>query len=107
PYTVKEDKTLFAHWKKFSSPKKVSASSTKKNSIIVKWSEVSGASGYEVYYGTSSSKITELISKTDSLSCKKAGLKSGKNYYFKVRAYTMIENKKVYSSYSAIVKCKP
>ena len=71
----------------------------------VKWSKISGASGYEIYRASSKngyySKVKTITSgKTTSYTNSK--LTRGKTYYYKVRAYRYVSGKKVYSSYSSI-----
>lgn len=79
----------------------VKLSTPKSKSIKVSWKKISGAKGYEVYSSTSKngkySKIT-----TNKLSSTSTNLTKKKIYYYKVRAYKEINNKKVYSSYSSI-----
>ncbi len=72
---------------------------------IVSWKEVTGASGYEIVYSTSSKmtntkKTTVKKGSTVKKTIKK--LKKGKKYYFKVRAYTIVNGEKVYSSWSGV-----
>ena len=70
--------------------------------IKVSWKSVSGANGYEVYSSTSKSGTYKKIKTTSSLSYTNSGLKKGKTYYYKVRAYKTFNGKKVYGSYSAV-----
>lgn len=90
-------------------PSTVSAKKAKAGSAKITWGKSNGASGYEVFMATSSSgKYTKIstVSKPTTLSCTKAGLKSGRTYYFKVRSYTTVNGKKVYSDYTKVVKVK-
>ena len=48
-----------------------------------------------------------LISTTTSASYNNTGLTTYSNYYYKVRAYKMASNVKVYSGYSTVVSTKP
>ncbi|MPM58345.1 hypothetical protein SDC9_105176 [bioreactor metagenome] len=79
----------------------VKLSTPKSKSIKVSWNKISGAKGYEVYRSTSKkgkySKTT-----TSNLSYTNKNLTKKKTYYYKVRAYKVVNNKKVYSSYSSI-----
>ncbi len=90
-------------------PATVSAKRAKKGAAKITWGKSTGASGYEVYMASSSkgkfSKVT-TISKASTLSYTKSGLKSGKTYYFKVRSYTTVSGKKIYSNYTKTVKVK-
>jgi len=77
----------------------------KKTTATISWKKVSGTSGYEVAIaksknGTYSKKAVK------SLKYLKKGLKKGKTYYIKVRAYKKVDGKKVYSSYSKVKKVK-
>lgn len=70
----------------------------------LKWNKISGASGYEIYMSTSKngnySKV-KTINKGNILKYTKTKLKADKKYYFKIRAYRIVNGKKVYSSYSS------
>lgn len=90
-------------------PAQVSASKAKSGAAKITWSKSTGANGYEVYMATSANgKFTKAttINKSATVTYTKSGLKSGKTYYFKVRAYTTVSGKKVYSDYTKTVKVK-
>ena len=90
-------------------PAQVSASKAKSGAAKITWSKSTGANGYEVYMATSANgKFTKAgtITKAATVTYTKSGLKSGKTYYFKVRAYTTVSGKKVYSDYTKTVKVK-
>ena len=57
---------------------------------------------------SSKGKFTKAgtITKSSTVTFTKSGLKAGKTYYFKVRAYTTVGGKKVYSDYTKTVKVK-
>lgn len=61
----------------------------------VKWSKVTGATGYKVYYKTSKNgKWTCLkTANNKTTSYTKTGLKKGKTYYFTVKAYRTVGGK--------------
>lgn len=90
-------------------PSTVSAKKAKSGAAKITWAKSTGCSGYEVYYATSSkgkyTKATD-ISKASTVTYTKSGLKSGKTYYFKVRSYTTVNGKKIYSDYTKPVKVK-
>lgn len=77
---------------------------------VVKWTtEIEGVAGYKVYRSTNKKKGFKCIEtvKGDSAGYiidKKA--KSGKNYYYKVRAYKKIGGKTYYSKYSSVKKVR-
>ena len=85
---------------------KVSAGS---KSATPTWKKVSGASGYEVMYSTSSkfsSSKTATVNKGSSTKTTIKKLTKGKKYYFKVRAYKTFDGKKVYGVWSAVKSVK-
>lgn len=89
-----------------SSSKITSAKNKKKKSISLSWKKVSGATGYQIQYCTNK-KFKKRKNKTTTktkLVIKK--LKTKKTYYFRVRAYVLDGNKKVYSKWSTIKKVK-
>lgn len=90
-------------------PATISAKKSKAGVAKITWSKSTGATGYEVYMAKSStgtySKIA-TISKASTLSYTKSGLTKGKTYYFKVRSYTTVNGKKIYSDYTKVVKVK-
>ena len=79
----------------------------KKGSLSFQWGKVGGASGYDVYYGTSKAKVTSTVKKgTKALTVTKTKLTKNKTYYFRVRAYKVINGKKVYTAYSSVKSVK-
>ena len=74
--------------------------------ITVKWTKVSGATGYKLYRATSKSGNYKLIKTTTSTYYTNKSLTKGKKYYYKVKAYRMVSGKKVYSSYSSVKYCR-
>lgn len=74
--------------------------------ITVKWTKVSGATGYKLYRATSKSGNYKLIKTTTSTYYTNKSLTKGKKYYYKVKAYRMVSGKKVYSGYSSVKYCR-
>lgn len=77
--------------------------------VALKWKKVAGASGYQVYRANSKSgkyTLAATIKKGSSVSYTNKNLKAEKTYYYKVRAYRTVNNKKVYGSYSAVKVAK-
>lgn len=75
--------------------------------VTLGWNKISGASGYEIYMATSkygTYKKAIVVEKQSVLMCVKSGLANDKTYYFKMRAYKLVNGKKIYSSYSNIKK---
>lgn len=76
---------------------------TKKATIS--WSKATGAVGYEVYRSTSKNGTYSKVKETKSttLTCTNKGLKTGKRYYYKVRAYTKTtDGTKMYSAFTSV-----
>lgn len=92
-------------------PSEIQVQSTAAKTLKIKWKKDSKATGYEIYYGTSSSfskktrKTVDITKyRTTSKTIKK--LKSGKIYYVKMRAYKKVGSKKVYGAWSATYQTK-
>lgn len=64
-------------------------------SAKVSWSKVSGATGYKVYRATSKNGKYTLVTTTKSRWYTNKNLKHNKTYYYKVKPYRNIGNKKV------------
>ena len=84
---------------------KLTARSTaKKGSITVKWTvkgDASAADGYQVWKSTKQSKGYKKAITTAKKSYKNTkGLKKGTRYYYKVRAYKVVDGKNIYSDWS-------
>ncbi len=79
-----------------------SAKSPKKGQIKIAWSKVSKASGYEIKYGVNkkfrNAKTKRMGSSKTSYTVKR--LKSKKTYYVRLRAYKLVDGKRVYGPYS-------
>lgn len=95
-------------------PNKVSgikATSNSYNSIKLTWNKtVNGANGYAVYRSTSKDgkyTLRKTITSKNTIEFTDTGLDTNTTYYYKVRPYRMIEDKKEYGSYSEIVCAKP
>ncbi|MBR6567483.1 MAG: fibronectin type III domain-containing protein [Clostridia bacterium] len=92
-------------------PAKATISSVKAGvkSATVNWKTVNGATGYRVFYTTDKdfdyvSKKVVKDGKATSKTIKK--LKSGKKYYFKVRAYKTFKGKNIYGALSKVKSVK-
>lgn len=70
------------------------------------WKEVSGATGYVVYMSEKKDSGYKKMGATKKLSCSIKKLKKGKTYYFKVKAYTKVDGKNIYSGESKVVAVK-
>lgn len=85
--------------------------SKKKKEVIVEWKKISGVTGYEVQYATSSKfkkAKTVKIKKQKTVKTYLKKLSSKKKYYVRVRAYKTIGKTTVYGAYSKAknIKCK-
>lgn len=88
--------------------KKLRAVKKTKTTISLKWKKRKAA-GYEVWMAKSKTgtyKKIKTITSPDRVTIKVKKLKSGKKYYFKVRAYKKVNNKKIYGSFSKAVVVK-
>lgn len=84
---------------------KITASSTaKKGSITVKWTvkgNAAAADGYQIWKSTKKNSGYKKAFTTTKKSYKNTkGLKKGTRYYYKVRAYKVVDGKNVYSDWS-------
>ena len=86
----------------------VKLSSTSKGKVNVTWSEVSGETGYQVWYSTSKDgsykKLSNIAANKNDATA--SGLTRGKTYYFKVRTYKTTDSGYVYSPFSAVKSVK-
>lgn len=75
--------------------------STKSGCAYVSWKRIT-CSGYQIQYSTSSSMSSAKTTGAASTTYKRkiTGLKKGRRYYFRVRAYKTFNNKRYYSAWS-------
>ncbi len=90
-----------------SKPASVKAARASLSSIKLTWGAVSGATRYQVYRATSKTGKYSLVATTSNRSYTNKGLKTGKYYYYKVRAYRSVGSAKVYGGFSSVVYAKP
>lgn len=74
----------------------IEKTSAKKISLM--WNEVQNASGYEVYRVLPNGKY-ELVCDTAELFCEDKGLSDARIYFYNIRAYETVDNKKNYSAF--------
>lgn len=83
----------------------VSSISSENRSIVLKWKKVSKASGYEIYRAASKNGVYTLkktMTENTKVTYKDKKLTTGKKYYYKIRAYQLVNGKKQYSSYTKV-----
>lgn len=59
--------------------------------LEVTWTKVNGANGYDVYMSTNKSTGYKKVKTTDGTSYTTSGVKKNKTYYFKIKAYKIVE----------------
>jgi len=79
-----------------------------RTSVYVKWTKVSGASGYQVScsYRRTGNGTIKTVNSESKISASVKGLKKGQPCYVKVRAYRKAGTKKSYSAWSAVTGIK-
>lgn len=78
---------------------------TQNGRIYAEWSTLSGASGYKLYYGTTSGNYTKFIDVKGGSTAGQivSGLNNGVTYYFAVTAYYSTGAESIYSSEKSII----
>jgi len=75
-------------------------------SLSLIWGAVSGASGYEISQATTSTGTYTVVGDVSTTEFKKTGLTFNRTYYYKIRAYTLVNSVKIYGSLSASISGK-
>lgn len=88
-------------------PQSVKAVSAGYDRAKITWGTVSGADGYSLYRATSSTGTFSSIKDVTTTYYTNTGLTTGKNYYYKVKAFKHSGTTKVYSKYSTVVSVMP
>ncbi len=84
-------------------PKNVKAVPSTTTRIIVSWDAVNGADGYQVWRSTSAAGTFTALGSYTETSKISMGLTTGATYYYKIRAYKLVDGKKYFGSYSTVV----
>jgi uncharacterized repeat protein (TIGR02543 family) len=83
---VTADTTLYAQWANdLSAPTGLNVTGQTSNSITLSWQQVSGATGYKVYKGSSSNAVNEFVADTAAAPYTVTGLEPNTGYYFALR----------------------
>lgn len=70
------------------------------------WKKTAGTDGYQVYRANSKSGTYRKVATVTDTTYTNNKLSSGKTYYYKVRAYRIVDGKNLYGDYSAVQACK-
>ncbi len=84
----------------------ISSATVSSRKVTLKFSKVSGASGYEIYRGVGKNGRMTLYKRLTSTKYTTGKLNKGSTYVFKVRAYRIANGKRVYSGFSSIKTVK-
>ncbi len=98
----------FAAATKTKTPEITSAISSSKGKAVVSWKDVSGESGYVLYYAASKDGEFKRVDNYTKNTVKAVAdrLTSGNTYYFKLRTYKRVGDVKIWSGYSAVQSVK-
>jgi len=88
-----------------SAPRLISAKASGKKNVKVKWTKISGVKGYEVFRSTSKKRGFKKVKTLGKTSFTDKPSKK-RTYYYKVRCYNIVSKKKVYSSFSSVIKSR-
>lgn len=80
-----------------------------KKKITLRWKKVKDADGYVIYRSTKKNKEfkkVKTIKKDSTVKWTNTKLKANKRYYYKVRAYKVVDGKNIYTQYSAVKQAK-
>ena len=69
--------------------------------IILKWTDISGASGYKVYRASSPNGTYKHIVNTSDNSYTNGGLSNGEDYWYRIKPYRQMKSGVAYGSISA------
>ncbi len=109
--TIYTDKTSFVEKAvKVGGVGTLTVSSTGYNKVKLAWNGADGASGYRVYRSSSKTgKFTKIktITSSSKVTYTNSGISCGTTYYYKVRAYRVIDGNYYWGAYSSVVSGKP
>lgn len=84
----------------------VSVKSVSEKGVKITWNKVRTAKGYQIKYSTKKNMTDAKTVTSGALSKKITKLKSGKRYYFKVRAYKTADGSRIYGGWSSTKSMK-
>ena len=88
---------------RLSSPTLTRCYSLDDKSVKLYWSRTPKTKGYQIYrYDGKNWKYLRTLTKSSILSCTDKNVKAGKTYKYKVRSYSIISGKKIYSAFSSV-----
>ena len=82
-------------------PSNVVIEETSSQTITLTWDKVDGMPYYEIYRSKDNGTY-RMVKKTNTTSMTNSSLKSGSTYSYKIRAYKLVNNEKVYSEFSEV-----
>lgn len=89
---------------------KVNKAQAKKKALVVYWNKIANASGYQIQVATDKkfkkNKKTITVAKQNANKKTVKKLKAKKKYFVRVRAYKIVDGKKVYGKWSKIKSVK-
>ena len=102
-FTPTDDITLYANWEKlFEAPEIKNVTATSSSTILISWSAINGAIGYNVYRSLSADGTYSIIrSAIASTSYTDTWLSPGTTYYYKVSAVSSTYKESRLSSYAS------
>lgn len=99
-FEAKESLTVTAEFVPIGVPV-LSVQSAGFDSVVLSWTDVEGAAGYEVYRSTQKSGTYSQIAQVSSTEYKNNKLTAGKTYYYRVRAYCSTEESTTFGSFAS------
>jgi hypothetical protein len=107
--SAKGKSTTMSAYTKTATPNLTAVTQESNKSAILTFDKEATSKNYEVYVSTNGKKYSKVATFKNSSSGKdtytlKKGLKSGKTNYVKIKCYTKIGGKKVYSGYSQVIQ---
>jgi len=85
-------------------PTKFKSKQTGPDALLVSWNKVSGATGYQCVQKVPGSKDFYVIRTTKNSAFLNIDLTKGGTYYYKVRAYKIVDGKRVYGKFSKVMR---